>query len=244
MLLAAKTDVGLKRENNQDSYTFGEIMPGVCFAVVCDGMGGASEGEFASHECVKIVSKRITDGYYEGISELSMRALLVSSLEYANKKIYEKSLGDKKYEGMGTTAVIAVVTPDSAYIAHAGDSRAYLICPDEKIIMQLTRDHSVVQRMVDDGTITEAQAVDHPKKHLITRAIGVDKTVRVDFDQEDISPGNIILLCTDGLTNYLTVEELAAKAGAAPLEKFVTDIVNTAISNGGGDNITAVAICV
>jgi len=142
---------------------------------------------------------------------------------------------------MGTTVVAAVVTKSFVYIAHAGDSRAYLISPRGGI-MQLTRDHSVVQRMVEDGTITAAQAADHPKKHLITRAVGVDSEVRSDFCQEDVEAGDIILLCTDGLTNYSTINDLAQGAADCPLEEYVSNLVNKAIENGGGDNITAVAV--
>jgi len=241
MLLAAKTDIGTQRENNQDSYSFGEIMPGVCYAIVCDGMGGAAEGAVASRECAGIVRERITQGYYDGISDLSLKSLLTSAIEYANRHIYNLSLSDEKYEGMGTTVVAAVVTKSFVYIAHAGDSRAYLISPRGGI-MQLTRDHSVVQRMVEDGTITAAQAADHPKKHLITRAVGVDSEVRSDFCQEDVEAGDIILLCTDGLTNYSTINDLAQGAADCPLEEYVSNLVNKAIENGGGDNITAVAV--
>ncbi len=179
MLLTAKTDVGKQRDNNQDSYSFGELAPGVCFAIVCDGMGGAAEGAVASRECASVIRERLTAGFYEGMSDLTTRSLLTSAIEYANRRIYNLSLSDEKYEGMGTTVVAAIITKSFVYVSHAGDSRAYLISESGDNIMQLTRDHSVVQRMVEDGTITAAQAVDHPKKHLITRAVGVDPEVRL-----------------------------------------------------------------
>ncbi|MBR0112561.1 MAG: Stp1/IreP family PP2C-type Ser/Thr phosphatase [Clostridia bacterium] len=241
MLLAAKTDIGKQRENNQDSYSFGEIVPGVCYAVVCDGMGGAAEGAVASRKCSEIVRERLTAGYFDGMSDNMTKSLLTSAIEYANRQIYSLSLSDEKYEGMGTTVVAAIITKSSVYISHAGDSRAYLINPGRNI-MQLTRDHSVVQRMVEDGTITAAQAVDHPKKHLITRAVGVDPEVRTDFCQEEVEQGDIILLCTDGLTNYLSIGFLAELSGETSLEGFVTDLVNKANENGGGDNVTVVAV--
>ncbi|MBR5771879.1 MAG: Stp1/IreP family PP2C-type Ser/Thr phosphatase [Clostridia bacterium] len=244
MILAAKTDVGVQRENNQDSYSFGELLPGVCYAIVCDGMGGAAEGAVASRECVRIMRERIQNGFYDGMSDRSVRALMTSSVDLANKQIFNLSLKDEKYEGMGTTVVAAIITQDYVYVVHAGDSRAYLINPAKRDIVQLTRDHSVVQKMVEDGTITAEQAADHPKKHLITRAVGVDSSVRADFCQENIYPGDIILLCTDGLTNYSSVSQLVLFSEGVSLDEYVSKLVDNSIENGGGDNVTVVAVSV
>ncbi|MBQ6467968.1 MAG: Stp1/IreP family PP2C-type Ser/Thr phosphatase [Clostridia bacterium] len=244
MILAAKTDVGVQRENNQDSYSFGELLPGVCYAIVCDGMGGAAEGAVASRECVRIMRERIQNGFYDGMSDRSVRALMTSSVDLANKQIFNLSLKDEKYEGMGTTVVAAIITQDYVYVVHAGDSRAYLINPAKRDIVQLTRDHSVVQKMVEDGTITAEQAADHPKKHLITRAVGVDSSVRADFCQENIYPGDIILLCTDGLTNYSSVSQLVLFSEGVSLDEYVSKLVENSIENGGGDNVTVVAVSV
>lgn len=242
MILAAKTDQGLKRENNQDSYSFGELVSGTCYAIVCDGMGGAAEGATASQECARIVRERIMSGFYEGMSDLSIKSLLHTAVEYANKYIYSLSLSDEKYVGMGTTVVASIITEKYAYVVHAGDSRAYLLNHDSKDIIQLTRDHSVVQKMVEDGEITAEEAVAHPKKNLITRAVGVDSSVRTDFCQEDIAPGDILLLCTDGLTNYSTIDDLVLLACDSSVDEYVGKLVSTAISNGGGDNVTVVAV--
>ena len=244
MILAAKTETGHVRKDNQDSYSLGELTPGTCYAIICDGMGGAAAGQLASGECVRIVRERIKSGYYDGMSDISIRSLLFTAVEYANKYIYRLSLSEKKYEGMGTTVVAAIVTGEFAYVVHAGDSRAYLINPHKGEIIQLTRDHSVVQRMVDDGQITAEEAKDHPKKNWITRAVGVDSEVRTDFCQEDVAPGEIILLCTDGLSNYVPVEDLVNLADNTPLEEYVGKLVKTANDNGGRDNVTAVAISV
>ena len=244
MILAAKTDVGVQRENNQDSYSFGELLPGVCYAIVCDGMGGAAEGAVASRECVRIMRERIQNGFYDGMSDRSVRALMTSSVDLANKQIFNLSLKDEKYEGMGTTVVAAIITQDYVYVVHAGDSRAYLINPAKRDIVQLTRDHSVVQKMVEDGTITAEQAADHPKKHLITRAVGVDSSVRADFCQENIYPGDIIMLCTDGLTNYSSVSQLVLFSEGVSLDEYVSKLVENSIENGGGDNVTVVAVSV
>lgn len=242
MFLAAKSDVGQKRENNQDSYSIGELTPGVCYAIVCDGMGGAAEGALASNECARIVRERIQAGYYEGMSDISVKSLLFTAVEYANKYIYSLSLSSEKYEGMGTTVVVSIVTSEFAYVAHAGDSRAYLVNPERHDIVQLTRDHSVVQRMVEEGRITAEEAAVHPDKHVITRAVGVDTSIRTDFCQEDVVPGDIILLCTDGLSNYVPVNEIVLSAAGVPLEDYIQKLVTKANENGGGDNITVAAI--
>ncbi|MBR6702897.1 MAG: Stp1/IreP family PP2C-type Ser/Thr phosphatase [Clostridia bacterium] len=244
MILAAKTDMGRVRENNQDSYSLGELTNGACYAIICDGMGGASEGKLASGECVRIVRERIKSGYYEGMSDLSVKSLLFTAVEYANKYIFQLSQSDEKYRGMGTTIVAAVITADFVYAVHAGDSRAYLLNPQKGEIIQLTRDHSVVQRMVEDGTITAEEAVVHPKKNLITRAVGVDSEVRTDFCQEDLISGDIVLLCTDGLSNYVSVSDLVHLAQDYPVEEYVGKLIETAMNNGGRDNVTAVAVSV
>ncbi len=242
MILAAKTDRGLKRDNNQDSYSFGELTTGACYAIVCDGMGGAAEGATASRECARIVRERITNGYHDGMSDISIKSLLYSAVEYANKYIYSISLSDERYEGMGTTVVASIITDGFIYTVHAGDSRAYLINPEENRITQLTRDHSVVQKMIEDGEITEKEAVNHPKKNLITRAVGVENTVRADFCQEDVSPGDMLLICTDGLSNYLTADEILQVASDRYCEECINELVRMALRKGGSDNVTAVAV--
>lgn len=240
MRIVARTDKGVVRENNQDSYTAGELNGGAAFAVVCDGMGGAAGGAFASSAAVKIIREKICNGYREGMSDISVKALLVSALEKANKYIYEVSLTDENYYGMGTTAVAAVITEDFVYIAHVGDSRAYRISDGNAY--QITHDHSVVQRMLDKGEITEEEAFDHPDKHIITRAIGVDEFVQVDFCQEDIFEDDILIFCTDGLTNYTKTEDLINKTSDGQYQCFAERLVNLANENGGGDNITVVAV--
>jgi protein phosphatase len=131
MRIVARTDKGMVRDNNQDSYTAGELSGGVAYAIVCDGMGGAAGGAFASSAAVKIIREKICNGYQQGMSDLSVKALLVSALEKANKYIHGVSLTDEAYFGMGTTAVAAIITDEFAYIAHAGDSRAYKLSGGE-----------------------------------------------------------------------------------------------------------------
>lgn len=240
MKLVARTDVGLLRDNNQDSYAACELENGAVLAVVCDGMGGAAEGALASSEAVRVIKERICERYYDGMSDLSVKSLLVSAVENANNIIYDLSLTDKKYEGMGTTVVAAIATDSFVYIVHAGDSRAYMISEDR--ISQLTRDHSVVQKMIEDGEITPEEAVDHPRKHIITRALGVDSEIKTDFCQETFEDNDILILCSDGLTNYINTNDILELTGDRRYFNFADRLVNLANKNGGGDNITVVAV--
>lgn len=239
MKIVAKTDIGIVRENNQDSYASGELSGGAVYAVVCDGMGGAAEGAVASSVAVNAIRDKLTRSYSAGMSDISVRSLLISAVENANKVVYDVSLTDSKYEGMGTTVVAAIVRNEFAYIVHAGDSRAYLIHEGE--IRQITKDHSVVQNMLEKGEITSEEAFDHPDKHIITRALGVDESIRVDFAQEDFE-NDILLLCSDGLTNYVHDEEIKDIISQSNNEESISKLIDKANYYGGGDNITVVAL--
>jgi protein phosphatase len=240
MRIVARTDKGMVRDNNQDSYVACELQDGAVLAIVCDGMGGAAEGALASSEAVKAIKERITERYYGGMTDLSVRTLIISSIEYANKQIYDLSLTNEKYEGMGTTVVAAIVSENFVYIAHAGDSRAYMISDGKPT--QLTKDHSVVQRMIENGEITPEEAESHPSKHIITRAMGVDSDIKVDFCQEPFDEDDILLLCSDGLTNYVDNSAVTELTEDGCYYDFADRLVNLANQNGGGDNITVVTV--
>lgn len=166
MKIAAKSDIGKVRESNQDAYATGEMPNGVAWAVVCDGMGGAAGGNVASETAVKIISEQITSAYRASMRSKSIKNLLVSAISAANISVFDLAQANAKLAGMGTTVVCALVTDGVAYIAHAGDSRAYLLHTE---LLQLTRDHSVVQEMVDTGRITPEDAKSHPSKNIITQ---------------------------------------------------------------------------
>jgi len=179
MKIAKKTDIGKVRNSNQDACSAGELPDGTVWAVVCDGMGGASGGDIASTTAVRIISEKITSSYRDGMSSNSIRSLLFSSIETANSVVYDISRSNTSLEGMGTTVVAAVISGGAAYIAHAGDSRAYRIFDNS--IKQITRDHSIVQVMVEKGELTPNEAKGHPRKNIITRALGVDSSILIDF---------------------------------------------------------------
>ena len=240
MILSKKSDVGLVRSMNQDACACGEFPDGMAWAVVCDGMGGAASGDVASTTAVKIISERIQSSYREGMSANSIRSVLFSAIEAANAVVYEMSCSNSAFEGMGTTVVASIIRQDAVYVAHAGDSRAYRIT--ENGITQLTRDHSMVQAMVDRGQITPLEAKDHPRKNIITRALGVDSRVLIDFCEEPFEPRDVLLICTDGLTNMVEDEEILRLAREFPAGELPEQLVSLANRNGGVDNVTVVTI--
>lgn len=240
MRIVAKTDIGRKRKSNQDSYAAGELPGGVAWAVVCDGMGGAAGGNVASSNAVKIISERITSSYRQAMSPISIKNMLVSAITAANVSIYDMSKANAELEGMGTTVVCTLVTGEVAYIAHAGDSRAYAVS-DNKVI-QLTKDHSIVQELVEMGSITKDEAKIHPRKNIITRALGVEPEIRIDYCEYDIANNDILLLCTDGLTNFVDDEEFLKIIEDNTYYEIADKLVSAANNNGGADNITVVAI--
>ncbi len=240
MKTASLTDTGLQRNANQDSYAVGELPGDAVWAVVCDGMGGASGGSVASATAVKSVADQISYSYRAGMSANSVRNLLQSSVSSANMTVFDMSNSIKTLSGMGTTVVACVVTPSMAHIVHAGDSRAYLWSGGH--LTQITRDHSIVQSMVESGHLTEEQARVHPRKNVITSALGVEETLKTDYDEIDLEEGDMLLVCTDGLTNFLETQEIERILASSDFQECPAVLVEKANQNGGGDNITVVLI--
>ncbi len=240
MKIVAKTDTGLKRTNNQDSYAAGELPGSVAWAVVCDGMGGVAGGNLASSTAVKLISERISSSYRPGMSAGSIRNMLMSAISAANIEVYEMSRQNPELNGMGTTVVVSIVANETVYVAHAGDSRAYILSNNK--LYQLTRDHSYVQEMVDSGKITPDEAREHPRKNLITRALGVSEELRIDFCEESITENDVLLMCTDGLTNFIETNEIYELTADGKFYEYAERLVNRANNNGGGDNITVVTV--
>ncbi|MBQ5824149.1 MAG: Stp1/IreP family PP2C-type Ser/Thr phosphatase [Clostridia bacterium] len=241
MRITAKTDIGLVRTDNQDSYSAGELSGGVAWAVVCDGMGGAAGGSVASSTSVKMISHTINECYRDGMKPSSIYNMFESAIAGANACLYDKAKSDDSLAGMGTTCVAAIVANSRVYVAHVGDSRAYRIS-EKNGISQLTRDHSMVQDLVENGSITADEAKTFPGKNIITRAIGVDSRVAVDFVEDDFEEGDILLLCTDGLTNFVEDEAILSASAETDFFEYAERLVEMANKNGGGDNITVVSI--
>ena len=242
MQVAAKTDTGRVRAMNEDCYVVRGLGGGALLAVICDGMGGAVGGNIASQTAARLIAESVGAAYREHRGSRSVKHLLVAALDNANTRVFDLADADESLAGMGTTVVAAIISGTIASIAHAGDSRAYRYTGGT--LLQLTKDHSVVQAMLDTGQITEDEARTHPRKNLITRALGVSDTLDIDYCEEELLPGDIVLLCTDGLSNTvdlslglpLLLEQEDGFKGLAD------DLVELANRNGGADNITVVAV--
>ncbi len=240
MKIVAKTDKGIVRDSNQDAYAVGEFSDEVVWSVVCDGMGGAAGGNIASALAVKVISDKINASYRENMKDASIKNMLDSALTAANIEVFDFAEVKPELQGMGTTVVCAIVRDNQAYIAHAGDSRAYVVSHDS--IRQITTDHSMVQDLLSRGKITSEEAENHPNKNIITRAVGVDKSIEIDFEQVDLNDDDVLLLCTDGLSNYVSNSEILDIMSDGKHYAFADRLVNKANNNGGGDNITVVII--
>ena len=241
MKLAGKTDVGRVRQENQDDYRAGELPGGAVWALVCDGMGGAKGGREASQGACNVIENFCQEQYAQcGAGQ--EEPFLKKALLYANRFVFQKAAHEEALAGMGTTAVCALVRSGNVYLCHAGDSRAYLI-RDGKLT-QLTHDHSYVQELVDCGTITEEEAEHHPQKNIITKALGVDYRLEPEFTAAKLKREDRLLLCTDGLTNMVPVEEMEKLLAQGTFYDLPDRLIEAANAHGGSDNITALLLAV
>ena len=236
MKLVAKTDIGSQRSENQDSYRGGRRPDDAVWGAVCDGMGGARGGRLASTMAVDALQQAIEAGIDEAHTPQAGRALLESAVEQANRSVYEKARGTPSLSGMGTTVVCALVRGGLAQYVHVGDSRIYLFRNNK--LLQLTKDHSMVQEMVEQGALTEEEAQNHPRKNLFTRALGVGRDVEADFGEKEVSPRDILLLCSDGLSNCVSVPQIEETLARTPFYEAADALVQKALEGGGLDNIT------
>ena len=239
MQFHARSDKGKVREYNEDSCIAKKIGK-YTLLVLADGMGGHNGGETASKIAVDricgLLEKTLTNKMIPG----QIMLLLSEAIEYANLSILETSKKDCSLSGMGTTCDICLMTENRAYIAHIGDGRVYKISPSGEIL-RLTKDHSLVEYMIDIGTITREQAANHPQKNVIMRALGIEKEINPDIFFEDISPGDVFLMGSDGLTNMIEEKELAEQALSGDKPEVITErLINLANEAGGPDNITVI----
>lgn len=239
MKIYSKMDKGIVRNSNQDAYFAGEISQDVTFAVVCDGMGGANAGNVASEIAVKTISEYIVNSYRNNMSLDDIIKMVKNAITSANIEIFDKSKSDKDLEGMGTTVVAAVIRGTNAVVANVGDSRVYVV-NDE--IKQLTTDHSIVQTLIETGKITREDAMVHPRKNVITRALGAEAEVVADVEEYNLSKEDTLLLCTDGLTNFVREDEILNSFKNNDISLVCEKLIELANLGGGGDNITAVTL--
>ncbi len=239
MEIYSKIDKGVVRNSNQDAYFAGQISQDLTFAVVCDGMGGANAGNIASEIAVKTISEYIANSYRNNMSADDIIKMLRNAITSANIEIYDKANSDEALNGMGTTVVAAVVRNSNAVIANVGDSRIYLVNDN---ITQLTTDHSIVQTLIETGKITPEDAKVHPRKNVITRALGAEPQVAIDVTEYSLQQGNSLLLCTDGLTNFVSEDDILNTFKQIDISTVCDKLVELANIGGGGDNITAVIL--
>lgn len=233
------TDIGFKRDENQDAVRC-EYFGHNILAVVCDGMGGERAGKEASTIAIDEVFQRFSADYRESLDDDEIRKLLISSISAANSVIYTRARMDFRSFGMGTTCVAAFITDKTAFIANVGDSRAYLIT--DKNLLKITNDHNVAAMLYDQGRITEEELLDHPQRHMLVRAVGVEKTVLTDTFLLDYEDKISLLLCSDGLSGYCTDDEIYDVILNSPFDDVADKLIELALSKGGRDNVTVAVI--
>jgi protein phosphatase len=245
---AAKTDVGQKRQGNEDRFC---LDPSLGLYVVADGMGGHAAGEVASRLAVETIQEWM-EKYLSGadvaivgpaVAAGSAEAnFLLSSIRLANRIIFDSAKDRREYAGMGTTVVAVLTHGDRFVLAHVGDSRIYQIRGDR--IVQVSRDHSFVQEQVDNGMMSAAEAHQSQYRHMITRALGLKESVDVDLTEQPARPGDVMLLCSDGLSDLLDDEDMlaAVRDHADDLNQACQALVDRANAKGGDDNITVLMV--
>ncbi|MBN2898270.1 MAG: Stp1/IreP family PP2C-type Ser/Thr phosphatase [Clostridia bacterium] len=234
MIVAAKTHKGLVRDKNEDCFFIDDIA--YRLFVVADGMGGHKAGEIASREAVQIIKEELLSGKTENSVEETMK----SAFQKANKKIYDMASDSEEMEGMGTTLTVMYVADHLLHFAHIGDSRAYFI--GDQALEQITTDHTLVEQLILNGTLSRKEAATHPNRNVITKAVGVDKTLSADYYVKN-NDNKRVLICSDGLTDSLNDEEIFEIISRnATASDAANALVEQSNQKGGHDNITVVLI--
>ncbi len=236
------TDIGQIRELNEDNFEIRGFKDkqtlGVC--VLADGMGGHNAGEIASHMASQLICDDLEERLHEKDSKEVLKNI-AAAIDFANSEIYNMSLKNPDKAGMGTTTVIVFVNDEFVRIANIGDSCAYLVT--DTIIRKITIDHSIVEELVQSGSITRTQARNHPDKNIITRAVGTEKFVDADYFDYVPTGGETILVCSDGLTEMLLDKDIKDIINNSEnLNEAVKALIDEANKNGGVDNITVIAL--
>ncbi len=234
----SRTDIGKKRKLNQDYIFSSDEKIGNLSNVfiVADGMGGHAAGDLASKSAVEVITRSIGESF-----ESNPSIILRKAIEAANERVFEVAEANPELEGMGTTVVAATFIGRFLQVANVGDSRLYII--HDREIRQVTVDHSLVEEMVRRGAVTREDSSHHPKKNIITRAVGVKETVDVDLFTEELEDGDMVLLCTDGLTNMVSDERIRMTVAASrDVTEAVIHLVDEANEQGGKDNISVILV--
>lgn len=237
------TEPGMVRSQNQDYYSIIKLGRDQLLAIVCDGMGGARSGNIASKMAVDIFTGEVQRNVKSGMKQEKIDAMLTTSLELANKAVFEQSQLSDEYKGMGTTLVAAFFQKDEVTVVNVGDSRAYLF--NEEGVVSITTDHSLVELMVQRGELTREAAKYHPGKNLITRAVGTEETVTCDLFHQELSKGDSVLLCSDGLSNMMSDQEILFEViHGVNKADCCQRLMNIANFRGSPDNVTIALVSI
>lgn len=241
LIIGVSSDVGKIREINQDSFSYTDLDELPLF-LVADGMGGHNAGEVASSIAVDTIKKM----FYNSIDSFLARDIdvpqfIIDALSTANKEIMNMAKENAGYNGMGTTVTMAFLFENVLYVGHIGDSRAYLLRGCE--LVQLTQDHSLVAELVRNGSISQEEAINHPQKNIITRALGTNEEIKIDIISKEIEKDDIVILCTDGLTNMVSDERIKnILISNKDIQDSCNILIKTANDLGGFDNTTVMLI--
>lgn len=237
------TDPGCVRKQNQDSYHIERLDRNTMLCVVCDGMGGAKSGNIASSLASDVFVQEVRRSWNAGMEREKLDQMLQGAVKLANFTVFDQAAQFEEFDGMGTTLVAVLIKGRHVTVVNVGDSRAY--CIDDDGIRQLTRDHSLVQMMVDRGELTPEMARTYPGKNLITRAIGTEPTVLSDIFHLDVKKGDFLLLCSDGLSNMMDEQEMLFEVVHGVKKQFCCErLLNIAKNRGAPDNVTSVLIMI
>lgn len=240
MQVFAKSDIGRERKLNEDFYFASSPKDQIKLFVLADGMGGYNGGEVASKMAVEAVKEYVQKHFEKSkSSKEEIEELIGQAAKYANNVVYKKSQSKKELNGMGTTLDACLIYNSRVYIAHIGDSRVYRIRKD--FMRKLTTDHSYVQTLIEDGTITKEEAFNHPKKNMLTKALGCTPEIEPDVFSKTFIKDDIILMSSDGLTNMVRENEIN-NIIKNDKENATENLINKANENGGYDNITVIII--
>ena len=240
MRILAKSDIGKARDMNQDNFYAAQETDKIKLFILADGMGGYKGGEIASSVAVYSAQNYICNNFEEIAKDKeTILKLITDSIEYANLMVYERSKETEELKDMGTTLDVCLIYNNKAFIGHVGDSRIYRI--RKNFMRRLTKDHSYVEQLVEDGKITKEEADTHPKKNMLVKAIGCNSLVEPDVTCKAFLQDDILLMCSDGLTNMLKDQEIY-KVLLENSENPVAALINRANREGGMDNITAIII--
>ena len=237
------TDPGCVRKQNQDAYRIEQLDHNTLLCVVCDGMGGAKSGNVASTLAVDVFAEEIASSWTPGMSSERIDQMLLGAVKLANFTVYDQAAQFEEFSGMGTTLVAALIHDDMATLVNVGDSRAYGI--NRSGIRLLTKDHSLVQLMVDRGDLTPEVAKSYPGKNLITRAVGTEPAVLCDLYHREVNKGDYLLLCSDGLSNVMDDQEILFEVvHGVNKDRCCQRLLSIAKNRGAPDNVTSILVLI